>query len=186
MFRAFKSTKYTDPDKYFYSGYGIGFDSHSLFPYSNFDWGNFGVDNSSSVHIDNKKDDILVLSKGLTQGLYDTAIAAEVEYSINFSRSARKFCFSLHYNGSNSFSFVYQLKAKDLEIKPYLLCLGNVSKDFTANNLKKQDYMVTCTTFCVDYNIIDNSNIINIHKYLMKKPRYKIMFGFVKKCFLYY
>ena len=34
---------------------------------------------------------------------------------------------------------VYQLKANDSEIKDYALCLGNVSKDFTTNNLKKKN-----------------------------------------------
>ena len=46
----------------------------------------FGVDNSSSVHIDNKKKEILVLGKGPTQGLNDIKITGEAEYSINFSR----------------------------------------------------------------------------------------------------
>ena len=41
---------------------------------------------------------------------------------------------SLHYNGNNSLLFVnavkmYQFKAKDSEIKPYPLYLGNISKD---------------------------------------------------------
>ena len=48
----------------------------------------------------------------------------------------------MHYNGSNSFLFVnatkvYQFKAKHPEIKDYALCIGNVSKDFTVNNMKK-------------------------------------------------
>ena len=52
--------------------------------------------------------------------------------------------FSLYYNGSHSFLFVnagkmYQFKANDSEIKPYLLCLGNISKHFTMDNMKKQD-----------------------------------------------
>ena len=35
---------------------------------------------------------------------------------------------------------IYQFKAKDSEIKKYPLCSGNVSKDFTINNMKtKQD-----------------------------------------------
>ena len=34
---------------------------------------------------------------------------------------------------------IYQFKAKDSEIKDYAPCLGNVSKDFTINNMKKQD-----------------------------------------------
>ena len=62
----------------------------------------FGVDNNSSGHIDNRKKDILVLGKGPPQGLDDTAIKAEAGYSMNFLRLQRKFCLSLHYNGSKS------------------------------------------------------------------------------------
>ena len=87
---------------------------------------NFGVDMSSSVHIDNKNKDILILGNGPTQGLDDTTLIAEAQCSINFSRSNGKFCLSLHYNGSNSFSFVnatkiYHFKAKDSKIKKYSL-----------------------------------------------------------------
>ena len=46
---------------------------------------NFGVDNSSSVHIGNKKKFIFALGKDPTQRLDDTTITAEAEYSINFS-----------------------------------------------------------------------------------------------------
>ena len=70
----------------------------------------FGVDNSPSVYIDNKEKNILALGKGLTQGLEDTTTTAEAEYSINFSRSQRKFCLSLHYDGSNNFSFINATK----------------------------------------------------------------------------
>ena len=31
------------------------------------------------------------------------------------------------------------INSKYSEIKKYPLCLGNISKDFTANNMKKQD-----------------------------------------------
>ena len=96
---------------------------------------------TSSVHIDNKEKSILILDKGITQGLNQT-LATEALYSINFTRSGIKFCWSLHCNGSNSFLFVnvtkiYQFKAKDSEIKKYPLCLGNISGDFSANNIKK-------------------------------------------------
>ena len=95
---------------------------------------------SSSVLIDNKEEDILIIGKGPTQGLDDTSLTGEAQYLIKFSRSNRKFCLSLHYNGSNSFLFVnatkiYQFKAKDSEIKKYPLCLGNISGDFSANNM---------------------------------------------------
>ena len=82
----------------------------------------FRSDMSSPVQIDNKKKDISVLGQGPTQGLDDTALTAEVQYSINLSRSNRKFSLSLHYNERNSFLFanatkIYQFKAKCSEIK---------------------------------------------------------------------
>ena len=77
---------------------------------------------NSSVHIDNRRKDILILGDGATQGLDDTTLTAEAIYSINFTQSNRKLCLSLHYIGSNSFLFVnatktYQFKAKGFEIK---------------------------------------------------------------------
>ena len=69
-----------------------------------------GVDMSSSVDIDNKKKDILILGEGPTQGLDDTKLTAEAQHSINCSRSNRKFCLNLHYNGNNSFLFVNATK----------------------------------------------------------------------------
>ena len=88
---------------------------------------------SSSTHIDNRKKDISVLGKGLTQVLEHT-ITAEKIYSVNFTVTKKKFCLSLHYNGANSYSFVngtviYKFKAKDSKIVATPLCLGNVSKD---------------------------------------------------------
>ena len=85
----------------------------------------FGVEMTLFVHTDNKKKkDILILGVGPTQGLNDTTLTADAQYSINFSRSNRKFSLSLHYNRSNSFLFVnatkiYKLKSKDSEIKKY-------------------------------------------------------------------
>ena len=147
LFGSVKLTKNADPDKYKYSGYGIGFDSRSEFSLSDGSIGKnviiIGVDMSSSVHINNKEKDFLVLDTGPTQGLDDVTLTAEAQYSITYSRSNRKFCLSLHSNGSNSFLFVnateiYQFKANDSEIKKHSLCLGNISKDFTANNMKKK------------------------------------------------
>ena len=62
---------------------------------------------------------------------------------------------------------MYQFKAKHSEIKPYMLGLQNISKDFTANNIKK-GLNSSVYDFPVDYNIIDINDIINIHKYWMK------------------
>ena len=102
MVGAVKLTKNADPDKYKYSSYGIGFDLCSEFSLSDGSMGKnvfiFGVNMSSSVHIDNKKKDILILGKCTTQELDDTTLSAEAQYSINFSRSNKKFCLILHYN----------------------------------------------------------------------------------------
>ena len=130
-------TKNADIDKYGYSGYGIGFDSRGSFSFPGGGFGQnvliFGVDMSSSAHIDNKKKDILVLGKGPTQGLEHT-LTAEKMYSINFTVTKKKFCLSLHYNGANSYLFVngteiYKFKAKHSEIAASPLCLANISKD---------------------------------------------------------
>ena len=101
-------------------------------------------------------------------------LVAETQYPINFTRPGIKFSLSLHYNGSNSFLFVnatkiYQFKAKDSEIKKYPLCLGNISGDFSANNMSKTGLNGYVYDFSVDYRAFDTSNIIDIHKYLMKK-----------------
>ena len=94
------------------------------------------------MHIDNKNKDILILGRGPTKGLDNTTLTAEAEYSINFSRQQRKCCLSLHNNESYSFLFVtkiYKFKAKDSKIKKYPSCLGNISRDLTANKMKKKN-----------------------------------------------
>ena len=58
----------------------------------------------SSIPIDNKKKDILILGRGPTQGLEST-LTAEKMYCINFTLTKTKFCLSLHYNETNSYLF---------------------------------------------------------------------------------
>ena len=104
----------------------------------------------------------------------DTTLTAEAKYSINFSRWNRKFCLSLDYNGSNSFLFVnatkiYHFKTKVSKTRKYPLCLGNISGDFSVDNMKKARLNGCVYDFSVDYIAFDTSNIINIRKYLMKK-----------------
>ena len=59
-------------------------------------------DMSSSVHIDNKSNDILTLGEWSTPELHDTTLTAETKYPINFTQSAKIYVLSLHYNESNS------------------------------------------------------------------------------------
>ena len=133
----------------------------------------FGADMSTSTHIDNKKKDILVLGRGPTQGLEST-LTAEKMYSINFTVTAKKFCLSLHYNGGNSYSFVngteiIKFKAKDSAIVASPLYLGNISKDWSTDNMKKTRFTGYVYDFSADYNIVTVDDIKDIHRYLMKK-----------------
>ena len=78
-----------------------------------------------------------------TQGLEHT-LSAEKMYSINFKEHNKKFCLSLHYNGASSYLFVnsteiHKFKAKDSENVATPICLGNVSKDWSVDNMKKLD-----------------------------------------------
>ena len=106
--------KNADPDKYICTGYVIGFDSRPECSLSDGSVGKnviiFGVDMSLPRHIDNQKKGILILGLGPTQGLDDTTLTVEAQYSINFSRSNRKLCLSLHCTGSNYFLFVNATK----------------------------------------------------------------------------
>ena len=109
----------------------------------------------------------MVLGEGPTQGLDDTTLIVDAKYPINFTQSGKKIVLSLHYNGSSSFLFgnatkIYQITAKNSEIENYALCLGNISKDFTIDNMKKKFNSI-------DFNPTDTKNIVGIHKYLMKR-----------------
>ena len=94
-------------------------------------------------------------------------------YSINFTVTKMKFCLSLHYNGANSYFFVngteiYKFKAKDSETVASPLCLGNISKDLSTDNVKKNGLNGYVYEFNVDYRYFNptefDKNIPIIHK----------------------
>ena len=96
-------------------------------------------------------------------------------YSINFTVTKKNFCLSLHYNGANSYLFIngteiIKFKAKDANIVPRPLCLGNISKDWSTGNMKKTGFTGYVYDFRVDYNnVVTVDDIKDIHNYLMKK-----------------
>ena len=64
---------------------------------------------------------------------------------------------------------IYKFKAEDSEIVAAPLCLGNISKDWLVDNMKKtgfDDYVYDLSVHC-DAVAVDD--ILGIHKYLMKK-----------------
>ena len=104
MFSAVKLTENGDIGNCKYSGYSVIFDRRGniSFPSGGFG-GNviiFEVDMSSSVHVDNKKEDISILVEGPTQGLNGTTLTAEKRYSVNFTLT-KKICLSVNFNGEN-------------------------------------------------------------------------------------
>ena len=73
-------------------------------------------------------------------------------------------CFaSLHYNGANKYLFVNGTETIQFKAK------GNISKDFSVVNMKKAGLNEYVYDFSVDYNAIAVDDILDIHKYLMKK-----------------
>ena len=128
------------------------------------------------------KKDILVLGFGPTQGLEHTLTAGKM-YSITFTVTKTKFCLSLHYNGANSYLFVNGKeivkfkKAKDSEIVASPLCLGNISKDWSTDNMKKTGLHGYVYQLRVGYNDFSTINLDKaipfVHEYLMVKYNIK-------------
>ena len=88
--------------------------------------------------------------------------------------TGKNFCLSLHYNGVNSYLFVndteiIKFKAKDSEIGATPLCLGNISKDWSVDDMKKTGLNGYVNDFSVDYeaNAVDEK--LDIPNYLIKK-----------------
>ena len=80
----------------------------------------------------------------------------------------------MYFNGANNYLFVngteiIKFKAKDFEIKAYPLCLGNISKDSSEDNMENTGLNRYVYDFSVDYDAIAIDDILDIHKYLIKK-----------------
>ena len=74
----------------------------------------------------------------------------------------------MHYNGGNSYLFVnsteiIKFKAKDSEIVASLLCLGNISKDFSVDNMEKTGLNGYVCDFSFDYNASVVADILDMH-----------------------
>ena len=81
----------------------------------------------------------------------------------------------MHYNGDNSYLFVIykqelKFKSKINNTNINLLCLGNISSDWSLNNSTKTGLYGTVYDFAVDYEPVDGVKpIYDIRRYLMKK-----------------
>ena len=98
------------------------------------------------------------------------------KYSINFTKSNTKFSLSSHYNEGDSYFFVngteiIKFKVKESEILANPLCLGNISEDFSIDNVIKTGLYGYIYDFSVDYRAIAVDDILDIHKYLIEKNK---------------
>ena len=64
---------------------------------------------------------------------------------------------------------IYKFAAKKSETVPTPLCLGNISKDWSTDDVKKIRFNGCVYGFSVDYAVIEVDDNKDIHKYLMKK-----------------
>ena len=116
--------KDTDKEKYVHRGYGITFDSADSWNFDNDFVRNviiFDVDNSSSAHADNRKNNFSILGEGPTYGINGSFGSPEKKFSINFTKANTIFCLSLHYNADNSYLFANGKKY--LSLKPTIKML---------------------------------------------------------------
>ena len=188
LFGAVKITEDpSDSDHNKYNGYGICFDG-SYFSFGNIVNGKnvimFGADMSFSSHERNRQNEIYVLGKDFIQGATTvgpmrsgTTIYAEKVYKHNFAEPKKKYVLSLHYNGDNSCLFVnggeeLKFKAKTFsdQVKQNLLCIGNLSSDWSSINSTNTGLYGNVYYFAVDYDHVNSvGTIYDIHRYLMKK-----------------
>ena len=115
------------------------------------------------------------MGKNFIQGINGTTIYTEKIYKTNFTESSKKFVLALYYNGDDTYLFVNgveQLKFKSAiscrDIN--LLCLGNISSDWSLRNGTKTGLYGNVYDFAVDYVRINGvKTIYDIHRYLMTK-----------------
>ena len=118
LFGATYIFKNSDKEKYVCSGYGTTFDSAGSWTFNNATTRNaiiFGVDNSSSSHSDNRKNNFLVVDGGQTFRINESFGSPEKKFSINFSKVNTKFCLSFHYNANNSVCLLMENKSLNLK-----------------------------------------------------------------------
>ena len=167
----------TDTSKHKYEGYGICFDEDATISKGGINNSRnvliFGVHENSLVHPNNKANNIYVMGDFIVQGINDTTLYAGKLYIQNFTATNKKFVLSSHYNGDDSYLFVngkreLKFKAKDDQIVKEILCLGNISNDWTAANAQKTGFWGEIYDFAVDYTSTNIGDIYHMDRYLMK------------------
>ena len=164
-----------------YSEYGITFDCSGSWSFNNDSARNviiFLVDNTASSHADHGKNNFLVSGEGSTFGVNARFGSPEKKFSINCTKANTKFCLKLHYS-ANSYLFVngkeiFKFKSNNKNVNfPTQFFLASASNEFSNIDSREVSLSGNVYDFSVDYNFIDKSDILNIHKLLMTKNNVK-------------
>ena len=156
LFGGIKITKDVNTSQCKYFGYGICFDGKGKFSIGNITNGKnvliFGVNTSSSIYANNKLNNIYVLGRDIVQRINGTTLNTEKIYQQDFTAPDKKFVLILHYNDDNSYLFVNG--AQELKFKSAisykdrnLLCLGNISSDWSLTNSTRTGLYVNVYDF---------------------------------------
>ena len=133
----------------------------------------FGVDNSSSSHAENCKNNVLVLGEGQTYSFNGSFGLPGKKFIIGFTKANTKLCLSLHYNANNSYLFVngkeiFKFKADNENVNfPTQFCLRSLSDRFNNAEPREVSLNRNVNDFSVDYRSIDQPDIWNIDKYFL-------------------
>ena len=163
LFGSTSIVKNSDKEKYVYSCFGLILDSA----------GSWDLDNCTAWNVFSS------LGKCPTFGVNGSFGPPKEKFSINFSKSNKLFCLSLHYNADNSCLFVnakdiFSFKADNENVNfPTQLCLESICNGFSTTESREVSLNGNVYDFSVDYNSIDKSDILNIQKNLMKKNNIK-------------
>ena len=117
----------------------------------------------------------LILIKEILFGINGGFGAAGKKFSINFSKEKTKFCLSCYYNNDNSYLLlngkeIYKFKASDKKYDfPNQFCLESISNKFSLFESKEVCLKGIVYDFSVNYSVIAVDDILDIHKYLIKK-----------------
>ena len=100
--------------------------------------------------------------------MIDATVKSETKFFVNITKSRNKICLRVHYNLVNSFFHTNDVKtnhfkAKKSGTKLYPLCLRNISKDVTDDNMKKTWLNGKVYDLMASYDTIHIKEIENIH-----------------------
>ena len=88
----------------------------------------------------------------------------------------------MHYNTDNSCFLVNgeQISKNDNKKNkfPSQSCLGSISNGFTANESREVSLNGKSYDFPIDYNHVDKSDMLNMHKHLMIKQVFIVLLSF--------